>query len=171
MWIIERILTGIAIVFAILAAIVLLNPHNPDITDSLPHTGAATDIQKYIAGVCVLHDIDPKIVNAIIERESCWQENAANRETGCAGLMQLHPETLNWLESQTGCRYDPFDARQNIAGGVYLLRYLLDWYGGDLPSALLAYAEGVGEADRMISNGTNPKDQWQYTTIMERVDG
>lgn len=170
-WILGLTIAAVG-VFAALTA----SPQGTQAHDPLPHTGIISEIpmpakiQKYVEDVCTINDIDPLLVLAIIERESGYQPNEVNSLTGCAGLMQLSPDTLEWLYTQTGCKYDPFDPYQNIAGGVYLLRWLLNWYDNDLPKALLAYAQGIGTATNMLKDGVNPLYRWEYTTAIEIRD-
>lgn len=141
--------------------------------DPLPRTGIiseipmSADLQRYVKDVCSINDIDPLVVLAIIERESCYQPQVVNPVIGCTGLMQLSPETLKWIETQTGCEYNPFVPEQNIAAGVYLLRWHLDHFENDLPKALLAYAKGIGTATKMLREGVDPTQRWEYTTIVE----
>lgn len=152
----------------VLAVFVILHNTRPT-GDPLPQTGAAPgELVRFVENAARMHNIDPQIVLAIIDRESNFQPEVTNRSSGCAGLMQLAPCTLDWLENETGCRYDPYDPFQNIAGGVYLLGWLYDRYDGDEPMALLAYAQGTGGAERMVREGINPADTWQVQTIYER---
>lgn len=140
--------------------------------DRNPQTGVdpKATIVSYVEQVSEINGVRPEVVLAIIDRESNFQPDVTNPDSGCAGLMQLAPCTLDWLENETGCRYDPYDPFQNIAGGVYLLGWLYDRYDGDEPMALLAYAEGYGGAERMVSEGINPADTWQVQTIYTRIE-
>lgn len=141
--------------------------------DPIPHTGAddVVDLLLYIQQVCEINGVDPLVVMAIIDRESNFEPDETNAATGCAGLMQLHPDTLDWICGRTGCRYNPYNPRANIAAGVYYLRWLLDRYAGNENMALLAYAEGHGGAEEMVyRDGVDPAETWQVRTIWARVE-
>ena len=87
--------------------------------------------------------MDPALVHALIEAESSWDPQAVSPK-GALGLMQLIPAT-----AQRFGVADPFDARQNLDGGVRYLRQLLERYNGDLQKALAAYNAGEGAVDRV----------------------
>lgn len=89
------------------------------------------------------HQVDPALVHALIEAESSWDPQAVSPK-GALGLMQLIPAT-----AQRFGVADPFDARQNLDGGVRYLRQLLERYNGDLQKALAAYNAGEGAVDRV----------------------
>ncbi len=57
--------------------------------------------------------------------------------------MQLMPGTARSLDVT-----DPFDAEQNLRGGIAHLARLLDAYDGDLPLVLAAYNAGESRVDR-----------------------
>src|ERR671929_200390 len=46
--------------------------------------------------------------------------------------------------AQNNYRYDNFDPQQNIEGGARYMRYLLDYFGGDVSLALAGYNAGEG---------------------------
>ena len=94
------------------------------------------DLQSYIEDLSRQNGIDPALVNAVIEVESAWNPRARSRKNAL-GLMQLLPETA----SRLGVK-DPFDPRENIAGGIRYLRFLLDRFAGDLRLALAGYNAG-----------------------------
>src|SRR5437867_10932641 len=87
------------------------------------------------------HGVNPALVEAVIRVESAFNPWAVSPK-GAQGLMQLMPRTAYAL----GVR-DSFNPRQNIDGGVRHLRYLLDRYPGNVPSALAAYNAGEKAVD------------------------
>lgn len=80
--------------------------------------------------------LDPKLVRAIIQVESAFDDRAVSRK-GAMGLMQLMPGTARDLSVA-----DPFDPEHNIRGGTRYLRRLLDAFEEDLTLALAAYNAG-----------------------------
>lgn len=84
------------------------------------------------------HRVDPRLVAAVMRRESAWNETAVSR-VGACGLMQLMPATARFLGVQ-----NIFDVRENVFGGTRYLRTLLDTFNGDLDLALAAYNAGPG---------------------------
>ncbi|MBD5802896.1 Membrane-bound lytic murein transglycosylase F precursor [Azoarcus sp. Aa7] len=87
------------------------------------------------------HRLDPALIEAVAFVESRFDERARSPK-GALGLMQLMPATA----TRFGVR-DPFDARQNLAGGAQYLRELLDRFAS-LPLALAAYNAGEGAVER-----------------------
>jgi soluble lytic murein transglycosylase-like protein len=85
--------------------------------------------------------VDPALVKAVVAAESNFRIQAVSR-VGAQGLMQLMPATAR----EMGVRA-PFQARDNLRGGVRYLRAMLDRYG-DVNRALAAYNAGPAAVDR-----------------------
>ena len=93
------------------------------------------------------YNLDMKLVQAVIEVESGYESDAVS-SAGAEGLMQIMPETQKDLGVT-----EPFDAEQNIEGGVRYLRSMLDRFG-TVELALAAYNAGPGNVEKY--NGIPP---------------
>jgi len=86
--------------------------------------------------------VDPALVTAIVANESAFDPRAISA-AGAGGLMQLMPATAISLGVT-----DRFDPAQNVRAGATYLRYLLERFGNDVPSALAAYNAGPAAVER-----------------------
>lgn len=82
------------------------------------------------------HGLDPDLVKAVIKVESDFNPNAISAKSAM-GIMQLMPETARDYSIN-----DPFDPKENIDGGVRVLRDLMDYFNNDLALSLAAYNAG-----------------------------
>ena len=93
------------------------------------------------------YDVPIDVIYAVIETESHFDENAQS-PVGACGLMQLMPETYEWILGRIGSVYGStenetsgdseesadtaetiFDPQTNIRCGVYYLSYLYERFG------------------------------------------
>jgi len=84
------------------------------------------------------YGVDPYLIKSVIKAESNFDPKAVSPKNA-QGMMQLIPATAK----DYGV-VDPFDAKQNIEGGVKFLRHLIEFFGGDLDLVLAAYNAGPG---------------------------
>lgn len=103
---------------------------------------AALPVADLIRRYASVNRLDVNLVKAVVRAESNFDVDAVSSR-GAIGLMQLHPETVKDLKVM-----DPFDPRQNIAGGTKYLRWMLDRFEGDLDRALAAYNAGPSTVER-----------------------
>lgn len=93
-------------------------------------------IAKLVRQMAPKFGLDPALVIAVIAVESAFRSDAVSPKNA-QGLMQLIPGTAE----RFGVR-DPFDAAQNLRGGMRYLRLLIETFEGDLTLALAAYNAG-----------------------------
>ena len=82
---------------------------------------------------------------ALAWQESGWQRSKVS-STLAVGVMQLMPDTVDFVSTQllgAAAPLDPRDPVANIRMGTRFLRYLLDSQGGDLDRALASYYQGL----------------------------
>ncbi len=106
------------------------------------------------------YNMDPALICAVIFTESRFREDATS-SVGARGLMQLMPETFEYLAKKRGDTppEDITDPETNIDYGVYYLRYMTDTYGfEDLYTTCAAYNAGPGVVTSWLSNEEYSKD-------------
>ena len=92
-------------------------------------------------------NVDAKLVRAVIQVESAYNERARSKK-GAMGLMQLMPATARMYSVS-----DPYDPASNIEAGIKHLKSLLE----RLPSVSLAIAAyNAGEAAVQRFRGVPP---------------
>jgi soluble lytic murein transglycosylase-like protein len=98
--------------------------------------------QRLIERVAERHELDAKLLAALVEVESARQARVVSH-AGAVGLAQLMPETARRFGVE-----DPRDPADNLDGGARYLSWLLRRYEGSVPLALAAYNAGEGNVDR-----------------------
>lgn len=121
------------------------------------YPNAYSDEIEYAASY---YNVDASLVRAIIHAESHFRVKAISKQ-GALGLMQLMPETAKELGVA-----DPFQAEQNITGGVKHLAKLMKKYYGDIRLVAAAYNAGEGTIKRY--NGIPPFPETKV--YIERVE-
>jgi soluble lytic murein transglycosylase-like protein len=117
-------------------------------TVAMPNTSAPSNVAvpSYIADLVLKlapqYDLDPSLVLAVIAVESAFQHDAVSPRRAL-GLMQLVPETAARFGVERA-----FDPEENIRGGMSYLRWLENYFDGDLVLVLAAYNAGEGAVER-----------------------
>ena len=112
------------------------------------------DHQQDIITYSQKNKVDPFLIAAIIKNESNFNHKAVSK-VGAVGLMQIMPETGEWIAGKfdetyvEGCLFDP---ETNIRYGCWYLGYLLRRYDGDKTCSTAAYHSGQGTVDGWLKN-------------------
>lgn len=115
---------------------------------------------KIVNDVSKLYNVEPEMIYAIIKVESDFNEIAESR-SGAYGLMQIMPDTFEWLQLFTKEeKMDPEHLKNpdiNIQYGTFFISELRKRYGSD-ELILSAYNAGISKVDKWlkdenISNG------------------
>ena len=115
------------------------------------------NIQEHLEKTAKEHNVDARLVEAMIEVESAWDPRAISSK-GAQGLMQLMPATAK----RFGVR-NALDPSDNITGGIKYLRFLLDKFEDDVTLVLAGYNAGE---NAVVSYGGVPP----YNETIDYVD-
>ena len=102
-------------------------------------------------------ELDPALVAAVILCESSYDPKAESR-LGARGLMQLMPDTAEWVAHKLGedgadYSFDKlYDPQTNIRFGTWYLGYLSRRFNGDATKLVCAYHAGQGNVDSWLKN-------------------
>ena len=122
---------------------------------------AARPFADLISSAAAAHNLDPRLIHAVIEQESNYAARARSKK-GARGLMQLMPATAR----QYGVS-NSYDPRSNIEAGVRHLKDLLSRL--ELPNALAAYNAGEATIRRYGGLPPFPETQNYVRRILQRV--
>ena len=122
---------------------------------------AARPFAELISTVAAAHNLDKRLVHAVIEQESNYQPRARSKK-GARGLMQLMPGTAR----QYGVR-NSYDPKSNLEAGVRHLKDLLSRM--ELPLALAAYNAGEGTIRKFGGLPPYAETQNYVRSILRRV--
>ena len=101
------------------------------------------------------YNLSPSLVAAIIRNESSFRPMAES-SVGARGLMQLMPDTAEWISGKLrveSFQFDQmYDPEMNIRFGCWYLNYLSSLFGGNPLSVVCAYHAGQGEVSSWLAN-------------------
>ena len=124
-------------------------------------TQTAVPYGEIIDKVSAAQGVDAKLVRAVIQVESAYQERAKSRK-GAMGLMQLMPETARQYAVA-----DPYEPESNIEAGIKHLKSLLQRFAQNVPLALAAYNAGEATVRRFGGIPPYPETRAYVTSILQ----
>ena len=135
----------------------------------LESTGPAVDrdaVRVAIDRWSAAYGVDPRLARALAWMESGFQEDVVS-SAGAIGVMQLLPETWQWVDTVLLGESTPRTYDGNIRAGVRYLRWQLDQFGGDVRLALAGYYQGA----RAVRERGLFDDTKQYVSVIQKLDG
>ncbi len=120
----------------------------------------------YVETHSAANNLSKHFVYAVIECESGFDPEAVSH-VGAVGLMQIMPDTYEWISMKLGEENDFSKAtvpEVSIKYGCYLYGYLINKYGSE-ETALAAYHAGMGNADKWLKDERYSSDGKTLHTI------
>lgn len=106
-------------------------------------------------------EVDPYLVLAIMRSESAFCTDCVSKK-GAVGLMQVMPDTADWIVTQAKLRPEStdylIDPTININIGTWYLAFLLKMFDGDQVQTIAAYNAGPGKVSTWLT-----RRQWDGT--------
>ena len=132
-------------------------------SDKLKFREALVNIKSYddvISEASARTGISSSLLKAVIYVESYFNPKAVSKK-GALGLMQIMPQNLEALNIK-----DPFDPWENIMGGAYYFKTMLDRFSGQVDLALAAYNAGPTVVEKYNDIPPYPETQRYVKKVM-----
>jgi soluble lytic murein transglycosylase-like protein len=112
------------------------------------------------------YGVDARLARAVAWMESGFQEDVVS-SAGAIGVMQLLPETWEWVDTMLLGEATPRTYDGNVRAGVRYLRWQLDQFDGDMRLALAGYYQGA----RAVRERGLFDDTKQYVAVILQLYG
>ena len=112
------------------------------------------------------YGVDSKLARAVAWMESGFQQDVVS-SAGAIGVMQLLPETWEWVDAMLLGGATPRTYDGNVRAGVRYLRWQLDQFDGDVRLALAGYYQGA----RAVRERGLFDDTKQYVAVIQQLYG
>ncbi len=132
-------------------------------SEKLKFREALFNIKSYddvISEAAARTGISSSLLKAVIYVESYFNPKAVSKK-GALGLMQIMPQNLEALNIK-----DPFDPWENIMGGAYYFKTMLDRFSGQVDLALAAYNAGPTVVEKYNDIPPYPETQRYVKKVM-----
>ena len=137
----RNIIILVATVILLITCILnLINPTTRKINDWLYPLKYEDTVRKYAK----IYHVEAALAQAVIKEESKFNERALSI-SGAIGLMQIMPDTGEWIAEQLDEDYgDLYEVDRNIRYGIWYLAELTAEFNGNRVLVLAAYNAGRG---------------------------
>ena len=159
-----------AVIIVILVLSIIIGYLYQQIWHSIDLKNHPREYSEYVEKYAADYGVPEYIIYSVILTKSSFQSNKLS-DDGRIGLMQISPDTLNWLTSLTKEELDPgilYDPDTNIKYGTYMLSYLFTKYGR-WKTVLAAYEVGTSMVDVWMENEDNLDDNGNLSKIPENT--
>ncbi len=134
-------------------------------------SAAGTPVDRSVVGSAIdrwsaVYGVDIRLARALAWMESGFQEDVVS-SAGAIGVMQLLPETWEWVDTVLLRQPTPRTYDGNVRAGVRYLRWQLDQFGGDVRLALAGYYQGA----RAVRERGLFDDTKQYVSVILQLYG
>jgi soluble lytic murein transglycosylase len=111
---------------------------------------------EYVSQYAYEYNVPETVILAVIKVESDFNAGAVS-SVGAKGLMQMMPDTFEWLRSEEHLderlhEDDLFEPEISIKYGTYYLSYLHKKFDRNWDTALAAYNGGEGNVAKWLKN-------------------
>ncbi len=163
-WRLARI-NGLSLISTIVPGQRLVLPQGARLASEGAQVGLDT-VRASIDRWAAVYGVDPKLVRALAWMESGFQEDVVS-SAGAIGVMQLLPETWEWVDTVLLRATTPRTYDGNVRAGVRYLRWQLDQFGGNVRLALAGYYQGA----RAVRERGLFDDTKQYVSVITQLYG
>ena len=139
------LLTAILLALAVIFVVTAMRVYDKMLRDRYPR-----QFSELVTKYSEKYSLSEELIYSVIHTESGFRPTVVSH-AGAQGLMQIMPDTHDWIEFKLGIKQsnDIFDEEINISYGTYLLSYLMNKYN-DEKCALAAYNAGSTSVDRWL---------------------
>lgn len=150
-----------AVILVIIALSVAFGFLWQKISDSIDRKNYPRQYEETVTKYSVEYGVPEYVIYAVIRTESGF-DSGARSSAGALGLMQIMPDTFDWMLTRTHDGYESgmlYDPDTNIKYGTYLLSYLYLKYN-NWENVYAAYNAGYARVDGWLSEaGKEPNEK------------
>jgi soluble lytic murein transglycosylase-like protein len=119
-----------------------------------PHPTDEVVTPEQVGSIAARYGMSAPLVQSIAWNESAFS-NAAVSSAGARGVMQIIPDTWNFIDGQLADRpLDPTSAIDNVEAGVLYLHHLYHLKNGDGQATVASYFQGPNREELLSETQT-----------------